>query len=278
VFGVTATALVAYYWKPIKRFLSQETSDLAQQTMQDEGLQQEVDRITQQTTNTLLNDPQTVQVSMEFLIRLLEKPETRQQVVTFVSQVLQDPSTVQALAQVLRDPVTLKQLQSSFNMLLNDATIRASLNDLVFQLLQQPETQRLLENLVMDLLKRENVKESTADFFGQVLQYPEVISSATDTSKDVVANLTRDEQVHKYLAQAGTSALKRMVIPGFLFRHHGDKNGSSKDGDDEKKIGVIVQEEPHGDEDGVIPASVAVESLVKDQQAAQAASHKLPAQ
>lgn len=239
--------------------------------MQDKGLQQEVDRITQQTTNTLLNDPQTVQVSMEFLIRMLQKPETRQQVVTFVSQVLQDPSTVQALAQVLRDPVTLKQLQSSFNMLLNDATIHASLNDLVFQLLQQRETQRLLENLVMDLLQRDNVKESTADFFGQVLKYPQVIHAATESSKDVVANLSRDEQVQKNLASAGTSSLKRMVIPGFLLRHHDDKSDGS-----EKDV-VIVKEEPSHDGDGDIPANAAVESLVEDQQA-QAASYKLPAQ
>ena len=69
-------------------------------------------------------------------------------------------------------------------------------------------------------MQRPNVKASTADFFGQVLKYPQVIDAATASSKDVVANLSRDEDVHKNLASAGSSSVKRMVIPGFLFRHH----------------------------------------------------------
>ncbi len=105
--GATAVSLVAYFWNDILHKLSREGSELAQQTMKDEDLQQEIDRITSQMTNTLLNDPRTVQVTLDFLMRLLQKPETRQQVVAFFQKVLTDPMTVQALAQLLRDPVTL---------------------------------------------------------------------------------------------------------------------------------------------------------------------------
>jgi len=277
--GVAVAGAVFYFWGPIKRLISQEGSELAQQTMQDEGLQQEVDRITQQTTNTLLNDPQTVQVTVDFLMRLLQKPETRAQTVSFFSKVLTDPTTVEALSQLLRDPVTIQQLQSSLNTLLNDPTIRASLNDMVFELLSHPQTQRLLENLVMDLFQRDNVKVSTADFFSQVLKYPQVIDAATASSKDVVENLARDEEVHKNLASAGTSAVKRMVIPGFLFRHPKEKGGkgmnmldveqdSTGDGGDERDTVMVVKDEDN--DDGIENA----EAFVEDQKP----SYPLPAQ
>lgn len=275
--AVTFGGIAFYFRDSIRQFLSQETSELAQQTMQDKNLQQEVDRITQQTTNTLLNDPNTVQVSVEFIMRLLERDETRAQVVSLLNKVLVDPTTVQALSQLLQDPVTIRQLQSSLNTLLNDPTIRASLNSLVFELLKDPQTQLLLENLVMDLFQRDNVKQSTADFFGAVLRTPQVIDAATATSQDVVANLSSDEHVHKNLAHAGTSSLKRMVIPGFMFRHpkQNDKNN------EDVKVIDIEAEASDGDasDEQVVEAAEEaipnVESFVQDQGQA---TNTLPAQ
>lgn len=258
--GAAVAGTVFYFWVPIRRFISREGSELAQQTMQDQGLQEEVDRITQKTTNTLLNDPETVQVTLNFLMKLLEKPETRAQVVSF-------------FAKVLRDPVTIRQLQSSFNILLNDPTIRASLNDMVFQLLKDPDTQRVLESMVMDLLQRDNVKASTADFFSQVLKYPQVIDAATVSSKDVVSNLSSDEDVHKNLASAGSSAVKRMVIPGFFFRHpkheheHKAIEVESKNNSDGKALTDVTEDSGGGSIQNA-------ESFVKDQ----SESNQLPAQ
>lgn len=64
--GIAIAGVVIYFWKDTKSILSKETSDLAQQTMQDEALQAEVDRITQQMTNTLLNDPKTARWNLSF--------------------------------------------------------------------------------------------------------------------------------------------------------------------------------------------------------------------
>jgi hypothetical protein len=271
---VTAGAAVFYFWGPIRRAISREGSELAQQTMQDENLQGEVDRITRQTTNTLLNDPKTVEVTVDFLIRLLQKPETRTYVVSFFSKVIADPTTVQALAQLLKDPVTVRQLQSSLNTLLKDPAIQASLNDLVFALLQDEQTQQVLEKMVMDLLQRPHVKASTADFFGQVLQYPQVIDAATASSKDVVAKLSRDEDIHKNLASAGSSAVKRMVIPGFMFRHHKDDD---KHGNDDE--GKKLEESDATDDTDCEGGSSSIDNaneLVKDQE--ESTGDTLPAQ
>ena len=74
-------------------------------------------------------------------------------------------------------------------------------------------TRKQFENLIVDLFKQQNVKSVVADFFGEVLRYDPVIEATRDSLSVVVEQMSRDESVHKNLASAGSSAVKRMVFP-----------------------------------------------------------------
>ena len=201
------------FYDDIIRWLSGQGSELARQTIQDKELQKEVDRVTKVTTNALLNDPEVTEVTVEFLLRLLEKRETRANVVKFLSAVIGDPTTVNALANLIKDPSTVQQLQKVFNVLLQNPEIQNSLNIMVQNLLADPATRKQFENLIVDLFKQQNVKSVVADFFGEVLRYDPVIEATRDSLSVVVEQMSRDESVHKNLASAGSSAVKRMVFP-----------------------------------------------------------------
>jgi len=225
--------IFALFYDDIMRWLSGQGSELARQTISDAKLQQEVDRVTKVTTNTLLNDPQVTEVAVEFLLRLMEKEETRSNVVKFLSAVITDPSTVSALSQLLQNPATVRQLQNTFNILLKDPTIQQSLNIMVQKLLADEKTKAQFENLVVDLFQQQRVKSVVADFFGEVLRYDSVVTAATDSSRLLVEDLSKDTTVHENLASAGTSAVKRMVISPFVFHRAVD---GKKDGDEGSDI------------------------------------------
>lgn len=212
------------FYDDVIRWLSGQGSELARQTIQDKELQKEVDRVTKVTTNALLNDPEVTEVTVEFLLRLLEKRETRANVVKFLSAVIGDPTTVNALANLIKDPSTVQQLQKVFNVLLQNPEIQQSLNTMVGRLLADPGTRRQFENLIVDLFKQQNVKSVVAEFFGEVLRYDPVIEATRDSLSVVVEQMSNDGQVHKNLASAGSSAVKRMVFPPLFWGGGGRNN------------------------------------------------------
>ena len=212
------------FYDDVIRWLSGQGSELARQTIQDKELQKEVDRVTKVTTNALLNDPEVTEVTVEFLLRLLEKRETRANVVKFLSAVIGDPTTVNALANLIKDPSTVQQLQKVFNVLLQNPEIQQSLNIMVGRLLADPGTRRQFENLIVDLFKQQNVKSVVAEFFGEVLRYDPVIEATRDSLSVVVEQMSNDGQVHKNLASAGSSAVKRMVFPPLFWGGGGRNN------------------------------------------------------
>lgn len=214
------------FYDDIIRWLSGQGSELARQTIQDKELQKEVDRVTKVTTNALLNDPEVTEVTVEFLLRLLEKRETRANVVKFLSAVIGDPTTVNALANLIKDPSTVQQLQKVFNVLLQNPEIQNSLNIMVQNLLADPATRKQFENLIVDLFKQQNVKSVVADFFGEVLRYDPVIEATRDSLSVVVEQMSRDESVHKNLASAGSSAVKRMVFPPLFWGGGGGRTNN----------------------------------------------------
>lgn len=212
------------FYDDVIRWLSGQGSELARQTIQDKELQKEVDRVTKVTTNALLNDPEVTEVTVEFLLRLLEKRETRANVVKFLSAVIGDPTTANALANLIKDPSTVQQLQKVFNVLLQNPEIQQSLNTMVGRLLADPGTRRQFENLIVDLFKQQNIKSVVADFFGEVLRYDPVIEATRDSLSVVVEQMSNDGQVHKNLASAGSSAVKRMVFPPLFWGGGGRNN------------------------------------------------------
>jgi len=214
------------FYEDIIRWLSGQGSELARQTIQDKELQKEVDRVTKVTTNALLNDPEVTEVTVEFLLRLLEKRETRANVVKFLSAVIGDPTTVNALANLIKDPSTVQQLQKVFNVLLQNPEIQHSLNVMVQNLLADPATRKQFENLIVDLFKQKNVKSVVADFFGEVLRYDPVIEATRDSLSVVVEQMSKDKQVHKNLASAGSSAVKRMVFPPLFWGGGGGRTNN----------------------------------------------------
>ena len=243
--GAGSIVIFVLFYDDIIHWLSGQVSELARQTISDVKLQQEVDRVTKVTTNALLNDPEVIEVTVEFLLRLLEKQETRANVVKFLSAVIVDPSTVNALSELLKNPATVRQVQNLFNVLLQDPTIQQSLNVMVQNLLADDKTKAQFENLMVDLFQQQRVKSVVADFFGEVLRYDSVVTAATDSSRLIVEDLSKDDTVHRNLASAGTSAVKQMVISPFVFRTSpkkqsdvGNDASSASSGSSDSSIGT----------------------------------------
>jgi hypothetical protein len=78
--------------------------------------------------------------------------------------------------------------------------------------------------LIVDLFKQQNVKSVVAEFFGEVLRYDPVIEATRDSLSVVVEHMSNDVQVHKNLASAGSSAVKRMVFPPLFWGGGGRNN------------------------------------------------------
>ena len=188
--------------------LSDQTADLAKETLENESLKVQTQELAMAVVNTVLNDKEVTAHAASFLREASVVPETQQALLQLTLYVLQHPDslkhftalTKKLISVLAEDKETIAQVAELLTDALQDPKLKAALARLVAELCQDVEVQTMATELTLKVMDQPEVIEATNKLLmastATVLSNEQIIAQ----SKGFVADVMGGKPHHLVLA------------------------------------------------------------------------------
>jgi len=182
-FLITSTFL---FGDRIRRALTQQTADIAKETLENESLQIQTQELAMAVVQTVLNDKQITAHAAVFLKEASTAAETQQALLELTLHVLQHPQTLEEVY------LLLKRL---LHRLSEDKEVQQQLISLLQQIFQDPKLQGVLVQVVMELCKDPEIIQSVSDLLVAVSVTKEVTDATMTLLQTSTTEVIQDEEL-----------------------------------------------------------------------------------
>jgi hypothetical protein len=120
VFGGIGCLFLFMSWRTIKSYISNQTSDVAIQTMNDDDFQKNVDRLVKKSLIDIMNDKDTMKILNDIVSSIVLSEQTKTDVHKLVDDIVKDQLTNEINKKLLSD-VIYESTNSTYKKVKNDA-------------------------------------------------------------------------------------------------------------------------------------------------------------
>ena len=159
--------VVAVFGKFIRKALTNQTADLAKETLENEALKGRTEELAVAVVHTVLNDPQVTANAAVFLREASMVPETQQALLKLTLHVLQHEESLAEVAalvrklvvQLAKDKETVQGLGVLLAAALQEPSVKAAAAGLVADLCKDPEVELAVSDLTLTIIGKQEVQE-----------------------------------------------------------------------------------------------------------------------
>ena len=159
--------VVAVFGKFIRKALTNQTADLAKETLENEALKGRTEELAVAVVHTVLNDPQVTANAAVFLREASMVPETQQALLKLTLHVLQHEESLAEVAalvrklvvQLAKDKETVQGLGVLLAAALQEPSVKAAAAGLVADLCKDPEVEQAVSDLTLTIIGKQEVQE-----------------------------------------------------------------------------------------------------------------------
>jgi hypothetical protein len=164
---VAVTWIAVVFGGKIRKMLSEQTADLAKETLENESLKIQTQELAMAVVNTILNDKEVTAHAASFLREASVVKETQQALLQLTLYVLQHPDSLAQLTALSKkligmlaeDKETTAQVAGLLTGALEDPKLKAALAKLVAELCVDPKVQAMATELTLKVMDQPSVME-----------------------------------------------------------------------------------------------------------------------
>mmetsp|Transcript_22940 Transcript_22940/g.29789 ORF Transcript_22940/g.29789 Transcript_22940/m.29789 type:complete len:392 (+) Transcript_22940:77-1252(+) len=202
--------LTATFGKQMYNFFTEQTAEVAKETLRQESLQTQTQELATAVVQTLLNDKEVMRNAAAFLREAAGNDETRNALVGLALHILQHPDTLQeavelgrkVVVHLAKEPSVINNIAILMTHVLKDDRVKKSASELVHKLSLEEEVYDAVVELTKRVLADESVNAQVVELLSKssfsVLEDEEVISH----SKEFITEVVTDDSIQRKGGQA----------------------------------------------------------------------------